>query len=167
MPDRPPIPPNPCFDGDPLDGYTEIDLPSDRYLRAFFDVDLLDTNGRELDHLIDADESFKVRFRVVLYGELWYCICGDWCFNVGFTAIGEGQDFNLSTKLGREFWVKDWKGCDTRCITLEIDVPANTIPQDYCGTLYECGGWGQLHCCNRGPVVVAAAEALEERFFFK
>ena len=96
MPDLP-IPSNPCYDGDPLDGYATIDLPSERFLRAFFDVEFLDVNGRELEHNIDADEPFKVRFRVVLVGKLWQCICGDWCFDVGLSAIGEGPDFNLST----------------------------------------------------------------------
>jgi hypothetical protein len=160
-------PPNPCYTGDPLDGYTVIDLPSEKYLRAFFDVDLLDASGRELKHIIDADEPFRVRFRVVLTGELWYCVCGDWCFDLGFTAIGSGGSFNLTQKINRDIWVRNWRGCDTLCIEVEENVGPNVITPNECGNLYECGGWATLHCCNRGPIIVAAAEPLEERFLFR
>jgi hypothetical protein len=154
---------NPCYDNDPLDGYTQIDLPSEEYLQAYWDVDIL-----PMRKIITTSKDFTVRFRVVLIGELWYCICGDWCFNLGFTAIGKGSDFNLSDLVGEDkFKVTGWKGCNTRCIELSVPVPAGTIPADYCGTLYECGGWFELYCCERGPVAVVGMEPLEERFFFK
>lgn len=159
---------NPCWDIDPLDGYTKIELPSDKYLQAYWDVDILDPQLQPSHNIITVSEAFTVRFRVVLIGELWYCVCGDWCFNLGFTPIGDGKNFNLSDLVDKDkFWVKGWKGCDTLCIELPIPVPAGTIPVDYCGTLYECGGWFELHCCDRGPVAVVGMEPLEERFFFK
>src|SRR5215471_317555 len=162
---------NPCFDGDPLDGYTAIDLPSDRFLAAYFDVDILDASDRPLFHNVDADEPLKVRFRVVLTGDIWVCVTGDWAFELGFTAIGESLDFKLSDKLGRDrFRLNGWRGCDTppprraHCIERVVDVPPSTVPAD---KLYECGGWVELRCCIDGPVVVAGFEALEERFFFQ
>ena len=62
--------------------------------------------------------------------------------------------------------MKDWEGCKTRCIELEIVVPADTIPVEYCGTIYECGGKFQMYCCDV-PAPVVGFEALEERQFFK
>ena len=159
---------NPCYNEDPLDGYTKIVLPSEQYLNAFWDVDLLTSGLQPLQKLITVSEPFKVRFRVVLLGELWSCICGDWCFNLGFTPIGDGKSFNLSDLVGDDkFWVRGWQGCNTLCIELLVDVPAGTIPADYCGTLYECGGWFELHCCGTGPVAVVGMEPLEENFFFR
>jgi hypothetical protein len=160
---------NPCFDGDPLDGYSKIELPSENYLKAYWDADILDPQLQPSHNILTASEAFKVRFRVVLLGELWRCICGDWCFDIGFAPIGDGKNFNLSDLVGKDkFWKKDWRGCDKPCcIELCVDVPANTIPVDYCGTLYECGGWFELHCCGCGPVAVVGMEPLEERFFFK
>lgn len=159
---------NPCFDDDPLDGYTKIELPSEHYLAAYWDVDILDPELQPSHNILTVSKPFKVRFRVVLIGELWRCLCGDWCFNLGFSPIGDGTHFNLSDLLGKDdFWVTGWKGCDRLCVELCIDVPAGTIPTESCGTLYECGGWFELHCCDRGPVAVVGMEALEERFFFK
>jgi len=159
---------NPCYDNDPLDGYTEIALPSEQYLKAFWDVDILTSQQKPASKIIRSDEAFTVRFRVVLIGELWCCISGDWCFNLGFSSIGKGTDFDLSDLVGKDkFWVKGWQGCGGRCVELLVPVPAGTIPTDYCGSLYECGGWFELHCCDRGPVVVVGMEALEEQFFFR
>jgi hypothetical protein len=159
----------PCWPDDPdyLDGYTEIDLPSERLLQAKWDVDIIDPEGGEPHRIIEADDPFKVRFRVALLGELWYCICGDWWFDLGFTPIGAGTGFDLSDLVGREkFYYRDWRGCRTRCIELVIEVPANTIPTEYCGTVYECAGKFQLYCCGR-PAAVVGFEALEEFQFYK
>ena len=91
-----------------------------------------------------------VRFRVELKGRLWYCLCGHWCFNVGFSAIGKGEDFNLSDVLPdpKQLNIQDWKGCDTRCIELYVTVPAGRIPAERCGTVYECAAWFELRCCG-------------------
>jgi len=102
---------------------------------------------------------------VVLTGDIWVCVTGDWAFELGFSAIGESLDFKLSDKLGRDrFRRNGWRGCDTLCIDVKVDVPPSTVPAD---KLYECGGWFELRCCADGPVVVAGYEALEERFFFR
>lgn len=143
----------PCWPGDPdwLDGPTEIELPSGKYLKAYWDADILDIDDKNPhDTIIERKDVFKVRFRVQLEGRLWSCICGHWCFDVGFTAIGAGQNFNLSAVLPDPSVLRlnDWEGCKTRCIYVCVEVPKDTIPVGYCGTLYECGAKFELRCCG-------------------
>jgi hypothetical protein len=86
-------------DRDWLDGKTEIELSS-RHLRAYWDADIIDVDDKNKhDTIIGRDDPFEVRFRVQLKGRLWRCICANWCFDVGFTAIGRGADFNVSDIL--------------------------------------------------------------------
>jgi hypothetical protein len=147
----------PCFPDDPNypDGYTEIDLPPERLLRAYFNTEILEPEGEPQPKIIHADDYFKVRFRVELKGELWYCICGDWWFDLGFSPTGAGKGFDLSNVLGREkFYYRNWRGCDTRCIELVIEVPPGTIPVEYCGTVYKCAAKVQLYCCGKSAAVV-------------
>jgi hypothetical protein len=104
------------------------------------------------DTIIERKDPFEVRFRVELKGRLWYCICGHWCFDLGFTSIGKGEHFNLSDYLPEpeksKLRICDWKGCDTRCIEVCVRVPPNTIPVERCGTLYEVGAKFELRCCG-------------------
>jgi hypothetical protein len=164
----------PCWPGDPdwLDGPTEIELPSERYLKAYWDADILDIDDKNPhDTIIERTDTFKVRFRVQLEGRLWRCVCGSWCFNVGFTAIGRGKDFNLSDVLpdASVLELRDWKGCETRCIEVVVTVPPETIPAEHCGTVYEVAAWFELRCCDygkeEGELAVAGYEALEEYQF--
>jgi hypothetical protein len=131
----------PCWPDDPdyLDGYTKIDLPSEKLLRLYWDVDILDPEKEPSHKIIDAGDSFTVRFRIALVGDLWTCLCAGWWFDLGFTPIGKGEGFDLSDLVGKEkFWVKDWRGCKTRCIELEIAVPANTIPVGFVSIQARC-----------------------------
>ena len=147
----------PCWPDDPNypDGYTEIDLPSERLLRAYFDTEILEASDEPQPRIIHADDYFKVRFRLELKGELWYCICGDWWFDLGFAPTGAGKGFDLSNVLGREkFYYRNWRGCDTRCIELVIEVPPGTIPVEYCGTVYKCAAKVQLYCCGKSAAVI-------------
>jgi hypothetical protein len=158
----------PCWPDDPdyLDGYTKIDFPSERFLRVYFDADILDPEEEPSHKIIEADDPFTVRFRLALTGDLWTCVCGDWWFDLGFNAIGKGPAFDLSDLVGKErFYVKDWKGCDTRCIELPVTVPGGTIKTELCGIVYEVAAKFQLLCCGR-PAPVVGFEALEERQFF-
>jgi hypothetical protein len=96
--------------------HTRIELPSERYLKAFWHTDILDVDSpNPHDRIIERRDPFLVRFRVELEGRLWRCIGGHWCFNVGFTAIGAGDDFNLSQHLPdpRVLQIPDWTGCKT------------------------------------------------------
>lgn len=145
----------PCWPKDPdwLDGPTEIELPSAKYLKAAWDADIIDTDDKNKhDTIIDHEDTFEVRFRVELKGRLWWCICGNWCFDLGFTSIGDGPDFNLSDVLPAaektKLKIHDWQGCKTRCIYVSVTVPKNTIPVEYCGSLYEVGAKFELRCCG-------------------
>jgi hypothetical protein len=185
----------PCWPDPPgwLDGATEILLPSSKYLRAHWDADILDIDDKNVeDTIIERKDTFQVRFRVQLEGRLWRCICGHWCFDVGFTAVGDGESFNLSDKLPAadkpKLRICDWKGCDTRCIEVCVTVPPGTIPVEHCGTMYEVGAKFELRCCydcdydcdddggdngngngndkdKDGPVAVAGHEALGQYMF--
>ncbi len=74
-----------------LDGATEIEL-STRHLMAKWDADILDVDDKNKhDTIIERKDEFLVRFRVYLKGRLWKCIEGCWCFDVGFSPIGDGQ----------------------------------------------------------------------------
>jgi hypothetical protein len=165
MPTRPP-----CFPNDPdwLDGRTEINLPSEKLLRAYWDTDILDVNGVEPSTIIRSDQPFQVRFRVELVGDLWKCICADWCFDLGFSPIGRGVNFDLSEHLKPgELEIKDWRGCDTLCIDKTVTVPAGAIPADKCSTVYEVAARFALRCCD-GHIAAVGYEALEEyQFYFE
>ena len=95
-----------------LDGSTEIEL-SARHLRAYWDADILDVDDRDpYDTIIARKDPFLVRFRVYLRGRLWKCLCGNWCFDVCFTSIGDGPKFDLSDIVPdrSDFHIRDWKG---------------------------------------------------------
>src|SRR5215469_16612400 len=152
----------PCWPDDPdwLDGQTEIEL-STRHLRAYWDADLIDVDDRNKhDTIIERKDPFEVRFRVELKGRLWYCICGHWCFDLGFTSIGKGEHFNLSDYLPEpeksKLRICDWKGCDTRCIEVCVRVPPNTIPVDAAGRSTR---WGPNSSCGAAATVTTSAAA--------
>jgi hypothetical protein len=164
----------PCWpeERDWLDGKTEIQL-STRHVRARWDADIIDVDDENKhDTIIERKDTFIVRFRVQLEGRLWRCICGHWCFNLGFTAIGRGEDFNLSDVLPDPsvLEVRDWKGCDTLCIERCVTVPPGRIPVERCGTVYECAAWFELRCCGycdeeKSHLALAGYESLEEYQF--
>jgi hypothetical protein len=141
-----------CFIGDDPwhRAHTRIELPPERHLEAYWHAEILDDQAENpLTRIIERREDFVVRLRVELCGRLWRCICGHWCFNVGFTAIGTGQDFNLSELLPPgSLQVPNWKGCETLCVEKCVTVPADTIPVGYCGTVYEIAAWFELRCCG-------------------
>jgi hypothetical protein len=131
--------------------HTRIELSPEKHLKAFWHAEILDIDSSNPhDHTIERRDPFLVRFRVELEGRLWRCICGHWCFNVGFAAIGEGPHFDLSQRVPdpAEFQVPDWKGCDTLCIEKWVTVPADVIPADHCGKVYEVAARFELRCCG-------------------
>jgi hypothetical protein len=130
---------------------TKIELPSEKYLKAQWHAEILDVDSpNPHDRIIERCDPFVVRLRVELEGRLWRCICGHWCFNVGFTAIGKGEDFDLSDHLPDPtvLQLQNWKGCDTLCIDLCVTVPPDSIPVERCGTVYEIAAWFELRCCG-------------------
>jgi hypothetical protein len=147
------VPPidHPCFpdDKDYLDGRREIMLPKGEFT-AHWDLDILDVNGVRPNRIISIRDAFEVRFRVELIGRLWYCMCGTWCFDVGFTPIGKGSGFNLRDKVSDPgLFDFKWCGCERRCIEVCIPIPAGTVPAECCGTLYEVGAVFKFHCCDK------------------
>jgi hypothetical protein len=129
--------------------HTRIELPSEQYLRAFWHAEILDVDSKNPhDRIIERKDPFVVRLRVELEGRLWKCICGNWCFRVGFTAMGRREAFELNDFLPGEFELRDWKGCETLCIEKCITVPPWTIPPERCGMVYEVAAWFELRCCG-------------------
>jgi hypothetical protein len=159
-----------CWPDDPdyLDGRTEINL--DYYqTRAYWDTDILDVNGVRPGRIISVDDDFQVRFRLELVGTLWQCVAGDWNFDVSFDAQGAAYpNFDLSDKIPvDQLQVPNWRGCDTQCIELYVNVPAGTVPAGTrTGTVYELTGKFQISCCGKGGAVVGY-EAKEEYQFYK
>lgn len=162
--------PSTCWPNDPdyLDGKTEIELPSERFTKAFWDADILDLDDKnKQDTILGTQELFKVRFRVELHGRLWKCMTGDWYFDIGFTPIGREGSFYLSSLLPPDsFVIKGWRGCDTLCIELTVDVPPGTIQIQGDVVVFEVAAQFDLRCCD-GHIAIAGYEALEEYEFFQ
>ena len=94
-------------------------------LSAYWDADIVDQNGVPPGTIISVTDPFLVRFHVELRGELWHCIHGDWCFDLKFTSIGDGPNFDLSDKVpAAALDVKGWDGCQTRCIEVKYAASA-------------------------------------------
>lgn len=146
-----------------LDGATEILLPPEKHLRAYWDADILDVDDKNVnDTIIERTDPFKVRFRVYLKGRLWSCIGGHWCFDCCFTPIGDGRRFNLSDVLSdpSQLQIANWDGCRSRYIDLCVDVPSGTIPAEHCGSLYQVGAKFEMRCgggCRDQDSYVAVA----------
>src|SRR5258708_5879930 len=146
----------PCWPNskDWLDGKSELEEGLPRSMRAEWDADILDLDDRNKhDRIIEQDDKFLVRFRVQLQGRLWKAIIGTWCFDLGFTAIGKsaGPSFDLSEKLSNpgELCVDNWTGCTTRCILVEVTVPASIIPAEKPSTVYEVAAKFALISCDQ------------------
>lgn len=160
-----------CWPNDPdyLDGKTEIELPSERYTKAFWDADILDLDDKnKSDTILGTEELFKVRFRVELQGRLWKCITGDWFFDLGFTPIGREGSFYLSSLLlgDPNFYYKGWRGCDGLCIERVVTVQPGTIQIQDDVEVFEVAAKVKMLCCD-DHVAVAGYEALEEYEFFR
>jgi hypothetical protein len=155
-----------------LDGATEVEL-STRHLWAKWDADILDIDDKNKhDTIIERKDEFLVRFRVYLGGRLWRCLAGCWCFDVCFTAIGDGPNFNLSDRLPdkSELCIRDWRGCDGLYIERYVRVPGSIIPERPCGILYEVGCKFELRCCgcceDEGSSLAVAGHERQGEYMF-
>lgn len=131
-------------------GRTRVELPSEHHLKAYWHAEILDEEAKNPHtKIIERREDLLVRFRVELAGRLWKCIDGEWCFNLGFTPLGDGPRFNLSDKINpAELEYRDWNGCKSECIERCVKVPCDTIPAECCGTVYDVAAWFELRCCG-------------------
>ncbi len=167
MPTTPNLPTRPpCFPKEWLDGSVELDVPP-ALLSARWDTDIYDTNGVQPNNIIRITDPFEVCFRVELSGDLWRCMCGTWCFELGFSPCGEGTGFNLSKRMGRDLHLRDWKGCDTQCIEYCVTVPPGTVTADDCSTMYEVCATFELRCCDKPGAILVGYEVLGPFQFYK
>jgi len=137
----------PCWPKDPdyLDGKTEIELPPERFTKVFWDTDILDLDDKNKnDTIIGTQELFKVRF----------------------TPIGREGAFLLSSLLPPgSLVVPGWRGCDTLCLELDVDVPPGTIQIQGEVEVYDVAAQVYLRCCD-GHIAVAGYENLKKYEFF-
>ena len=91
---------------------------------------------------------------------------GDWPFDVGFTPTGRRKLLPVRASPSRGTAVKGWRGCDTLCIELVVDVPSGTIKIQGDTEVLEVAAKFHLRRCH-GHVAVAGYEALEEYEFFR
>lgn len=159
-----------CWPLDPgyLDGHVEIHIPPSAALTAYLDVDILDSHGVLPETIIAVTDPFVVRFRVELVGDLWRCLTGDWTFDIGFTPIGAGTNFDLADKLPAGVLnLPGWHSCATpNCIEVPYTVPAGTVPAELTGTLYKAGGKVSLTCCDGSRPILNGFKDLEEVEFY-
>jgi hypothetical protein len=144
-------------------GKVELELGLPRSLQASWGADILDVDDRNKhDKIIEKDDRFLVRFRVELKGRLWKAMTGSWCFDLGFSPIGKGSGFDLSEKLPNPAVLcrTGWSGCNTRCIQVQVNVPARIIPVEKPSTVYEVAAKVALNSC--GELLLAGMEPLEE-----
>jgi hypothetical protein len=157
-----------CWPGqDPLDGWNELPLDPEA-MRAYWDADVLDEFGIKPRKIIKTTDPFLVRFRVELVGPLWRCMTGNWIFDIGFTSIGPGGMFDLSSLLPPgALDIIGWNGCERRgeCVHKEYKVPANTIQVVNGVTMYELAATYRLTCCG-DQVGAVGGEPLEEYEFY-
>lgn len=165
-PTKPPCWPN---SKDWLDGKTELNEGFPKSMKAEWDADILDPDDRNKhDTIIEADDTFIVRFRVQLQGKVWTAITGTWCFDLGFTPIGKPTSrgsFDLSEVIPNpaDLCVANWNGCQTQCLLVELPLPATVIPANSPSTVYEIVGKFALTSCNQQ--VLSGWEPLEEYQF--
>lgn len=74
---------------EPIEIYKPVDDPLKGYLVAEVYED-----GKRSNHIIREDQHWSVRVWWWLDGDLWECICGNWCLKLHFESIGHGEEFS-------------------------------------------------------------------------
>jgi hypothetical protein len=161
----------PCWPNskDWLDGKTEIEEGLLTGLKAEWDADIFDPDDpNKRDTIIEADDKFKVRFRVQLQGKLWSAMTGTWYFDLGFAPIGNPTprgSFDLSQVIPNpaQLSVAGWNGCKDQCIEVELTLAATDIPANSPSTVYDVVGKFALESC--GQLVLVGHESLPDYQF--
>lgn len=92
--------------------------------------------GREnkrSNHVIRADQDWKVRVHWELSGALVPCICGYWCLSLFMESIGPGAELKLPE---REIEIP-LDPCGNGEYWYDIEIPAHTIKDEHCSIPYK------------------------------
>lgn len=158
------------LDVGPTQGSVEIYKPPSGALAGQWTAELRDSYGIEPGNIIRADDDFEVSFWVWLTGDLWKCICGDWCFDMDFEAIGRGPEFSLTdiAEIQPQLSLRDWKGCAPGALHFHVTVkvPAGKIPPGPKNTVYlVVASFQMLDPCGN-PAAVVGHQVLGEYQFY-
>lgn len=154
----------------PPAGVVEIRKPSSQSLEAYWRAELRDQYGVDPGSIISVNDPFVVAFHVWLTGDLWRCICGDWCFDMSFESIGGGAELSLSDfpNIEPQLSLTHWKGCapGARHFWVTVTIPAGTVPAGPKNKLYRVAATFQmLDPCGK-PVPVVGYQSLGEFQFY-
>jgi hypothetical protein len=148
------------------DDVVEIRLPSPAGLRAHFRASVIDANGVDPKEIISVSDGFYAKFELYLTGDLWRVMCGSWCLDLSFESAGPGPEANLSDLLHLDDIKVYFVGCKHRRICVNVWVPPNTVPTDYCSRIYEVKATFQLHDQCGKPVAVLGHQDVGDYQFY-
>jgi hypothetical protein len=80
--------------------------------------------------IITDRQSFRVRVKWCVIGELRRHLCGTWCIQIAWESCGSGPEGEWHRDI-------DFDGCDEDgCYQLDFDFPPGRLPAGECGTVY-------------------------------
>ena len=144
----------------------EIRLPSPAGLRAQFRAGIIDANGVDPKEIISVSDGFYAKFELYLTGDLWRVLCGYWCLDMSFESAGPGPEAILSELLGLKDIKVYFVGCKHRRICVNVWVPPDTVPTDYCSRIYEVKATFQLQDQCDKPVAVLGHQDVGDFQFY-
>jgi hypothetical protein len=151
-------------------GVVEVRKPPSSALNGYWRAELRDQFGVEPGSIISVRDPFVVAFHVWLQGDLWKCICGDWCFDMAFESIGGGPELKLSDIPGiaPSLMLRDWKGCAKGALHfwVVVTIPPGTIPAGKKNQLYRVGATFQMLDPCKNPSAVVGYQSLGEFQFY-
>jgi hypothetical protein len=160
----------PHDDTPPTEGVVEIYKPSSDALKGSFTAELRDKYGVKPETIIKAKDHFEISFWVWLEGDLWKCICGDWCFDMTFESGGPSREIRLSdfAEIAPDLMYRDWKGCRPGALHFHVTVkvPAGTIPAGDKNRTYDVvASFQMLDACGNPAAVVGHQELGRYQFY--
>jgi hypothetical protein len=151
-------------------GVIEVRKPPSSALDGYWRAELRDQYGVEPSSIISTQDPFVVAFHLWLSGDLWRCICGDWCFDMCFESIGGGHEFCLSDlpNIEPQLSVRDWVGCRPHALHFWVVVtcPPGTVPGGKKNKLYRVGATFQMLDACKKPAAVVGYQGLGEYQFY-
>ena len=94
----------------------EIWKPPTDGIRGYMWVEIIDDHGPAPDNIIKRKHPWRVRCHVVLYGDIWKCVCGTMCLDMCFSSCGpvkkgEPTHYQLKDMLPRGRLCRKFVGC--------------------------------------------------------